>query len=138
MIAISEEKAENAKTESMKAMSKVMLLKSKSVVTREAQCAKMLESLGASFKGDCEGVKERAEDAKRRADENLEGSKKAAKDIMDLMDKSKGIQAGIKEVLSQQVMSSHLAASKGQLQSGIKSKVSTLGDTADADLKATP
>jgi len=138
VIAISEAKAKDAENAAMKAMQKVMLLKAKSHTQVEARCSKVLYSLWAAMEGDCEGVKERAEDAKRRADENLEGSKKAAKDIMDLMDKSKGIQAGIKEVLSQQVMSSHLAASKGQLQSGIKSKGSTLGDTADADLKATP
>merc|ERR1719327_2402215 len=106
MIAISEEKAENAKTESMKAMSKVMMLKS--VVTREAQCAKMLESLGASFKGDCDGVRERAEDAKRRADENLEGAKKNAKDIMTLMDKSHSIQSDLTKMLSNVKLNVHL------------------------------
>lgn len=138
MIAISEEKAENAKTESMKAMSKVMLLKSKSVVTREAQCAKMLESLGASFKGDCDGVRERAEDAKRRADENLEGAKKNAKDIMTLMDKSHSIQSDLTKMLSNVKLNVHLATTKGKLASGVKSKISALGDAADADLKAAP
>lgn len=135
VIAISEEKAKNAEKAAMKAMSKVMLLKSKSVA--KARCAKVLQALGGAFQGDCAGTRERAEDAKRRADDNLAGSKKAAKDIMTLMEKSTEIQAGLTKVFNKVIMSSHLATSRGSLESGIKSKVSALGKTADEDLKAT-
>ena len=52
-----------------------------------------MQALGDEFQGDCEGLKDRAEDAKKNADENLAGARKSAKRLMDLMDKSNGIQA---------------------------------------------
>lgn len=139
VIAISEQKATNAEKAAQKAMSKVMLLKSKAAVTSQSgSCSKMLDLLGESFQGDCSGVKERAEDAKRRADENLAGAKKSAADIMKLMDKSNSIQAGLTKMLSNVYMNSHLATTKGKLAAGIKSKIDALGDTANADKKETP
>jgi len=135
-IAISEEKAKNAHDVAQKAMSKVMLLKSKSV--SKVSSAKVLDLLGTAFQGDCAGVRERAEDAKRRADDVFAGAKKAAAGIMALMEKSNGVQAGLSKVLSNIKLNSHLATSRGKLESGIKAKISSLGSTADADLKAMP
>jgi len=138
VIAISELKAANAQKAAQKAMSKVMLLKAKSVTTGQARCAKMLQALGDSFQGDCSGARDRAEDTKKHAMENLAGSRKAAKDLMDLMEKSKKIQADMSKMLSNVFMNSHLATMKGQLKGAVKAKISTLGDTANADKKATP
>jgi len=138
VIAISDQKVKDSQKAAMKAMNKVMLLKSKSVVKAEARCSKVLQMLGEEFQGDCSGVIERAEDAKRRADENLAGARKGAGDIMKLMDKSQAIQTGLTKMLSNQVMQAHLATSRGKLEDAIKTKVSTLGDTANADNKATP
>jgi len=138
VIALSEEKAKVAQSASMKAMSKVMLLKSKSVMKSEARYSKVLESLGSSFQGDCEGAKERAEDTKRRADEVLAGARKSAADLMALMDKSNGVQADMSKVLSNVFMNSHLATTKGKLALDVKAKVSTYGDAANADKKAAP
>jgi len=135
-IAISEQKAQNAQDVSRKAMSKVMLLKSKSA--SKASCSKVLEILGTAFQGDCAGVRERAEDASRRAHDVLAASKKAAADIMALSDKSNRIEADMSKVLSNIKLNSHLATMKGKLDSVIKAKITTLGTTADSDLKALP
>jgi hypothetical protein len=136
VIAISDEKAKNAQANAQKAMSKVMLLRSKSVT--KARCSKVLEILGTTFQGDCSGVRERAEDAKRRADDVLAGARKAAKDVMTLMDKSNGIQAGMSKVLSNIKLNSYLASSKLKLEPGVKGKISDIGSSADSDLKALP
>merc|ERR1719183_2549524 len=53
VIALSEAKAKAAETAAMKAMTKVMLLKSKSVVKGQARCSKVLQNLGEAFQGDC-------------------------------------------------------------------------------------
>jgi len=138
MIALSEEKAKVAQNNAMKAMSKVMLLKSKSVVKTHGGCSKVLQGLGEEFQGDCSGVKDRAEDLKKTADENLAGARKSAADLMKLMDKSTGVQADMSKVLSNVFMNSHLATTKGKLDGVVKGKVTTYGETADADKKAAP
>lgn len=137
MIAISQANAKQAENAAMKAMQNVMLLKqSTSVGKTEFGRSKMLQALG--FQGDCAGVKEHAEDAKRRADGNLASAKKNARDIIDLMDKSHTIQADLEKMLGDIFMNTHLATMKNKLETDIKSKVSNFGDIAQADKKATP
>jgi hypothetical protein len=143
-IAISELKAKNAENVALAAaskISKVMLLRRAATAAIEhdtASSSGALAMLGASFKGDCVGARERAEDTKRRADEALAHAQKAGSDLMALVAKSDTIQAQSSKVLNEIVMNSHLATTKNTLADGIKTKVSALGETANTDLKAIP
>jgi len=138
-IALSEEKAKVANDVAMKAMSKVLLLKSKSVVTSEGRCAKVLETLGSEFQGDCADAQERAEETKSRADENLENARKSSRELMDVVAKSSQFQADMNSVLSNVFMNIHLAIQHNpKLPAALKTKLDAYGKQAQSDNKAAP
>jgi hypothetical protein len=108
MIAISESKVKSAEKSAMAAAGKVMLLRRTAATSSEAASSHVLETLGSSFRGDCAAARERAEDAKRRADEALDHARKAGKKLLDLVEKGSGIQTEISKALSNAFMKAHL------------------------------